>query len=132
MVFLLVEVLGKVSVKDRSTAKTLALVAVGVTSASDVVTGIDEFKIIVVGSAEKTHRRRILRVAVLVGLDLVVDGIAVLGRMKRIEDSLDELFLVLVEGAGDPVFRMDVPPVADVLPSLVIAGKGDLLSWCAG
>ena len=51
-----------------------------------------------------------------------------LGRMKRIEDSLDELFLVLVEGAGDPVFRMDVPPVADILPALVIARQADLLS----
>jgi hypothetical protein len=127
MIFRFVEVLAHVdqgvwvvSIKDGIPTEPLPAIRMTIAATRDVVAGEDKLKIFVIGRTKESGCRRIVLIAVLVQKHLLIHGILIRFAMQGIKYLLDQRLLFLIKGCGDPMVRMDVPPVAHVTSARVI------------
>ncbi len=111
----LAEGLGEVTVENRFGIEAHAFVRVRVATARDVMPGVDELEVLVLGRAEEADRRRVFDLAHEVMVHLPVHLLAILRRMERLEDLLHKVLLLLGVESVQALVRADIPPIAHEL-----------------
>ncbi len=120
--------LREVAIEEGAIPKAFAVVGVGIAAAGDVVSGVDELEVSVVGRAKKGDGGGIFDVTHEVFLDLPVHFFAKIGGVEGFEDLFNEVLLIGSEEGVKPLLGTDVPPVADEIAFRVIDGEADALA----
>ncbi len=103
-------------------------VGVRIATTSHMMASKNEFKVFVIRRPKKSQQPVRFSLHHIDRSKLFVDGILMIMAVQRVENILDQFLLVRIKSAWNAVLGVNIPPVANVLPSWMVDRQTDLFS----